>query len=156
MLQLLEPPSVTKLTQKAKIGRRRAWMFYQQGGRCFYCKSEMILAMPPSCRPVSGLLCTIEHVKPKAKGGATEWWNTVAACYSCNNDKKLMTGREWVESRRFSDFFRERRAGEHKSLGLREMPIPLWIELKHEMDTRCAPDLSSWRPPKHNPQNPVR
>jgi 5-methylcytosine-specific restriction endonuclease McrA len=31
--------------------------------------------------------CTIDHVKPKVKGGKSSWYNCVCACRRCNNFK---------------------------------------------------------------------
>ncbi len=34
---------------------------------------------------------TIDHVKPRSRGGLNSWLNTVAACYSCNQRKSDKT-----------------------------------------------------------------
>lgn len=37
---------------------------------------------------------TVDHVNPRGQGGVSEWLNTVAACFPCNNKKGMRTPEE--------------------------------------------------------------
>jgi 5-methylcytosine-specific restriction endonuclease McrA len=50
----------------------RAGVLVRDGRRCGYC---------------GGAASTIDHVRPRSRGGGNEWTNTVAACGRCNNRK---------------------------------------------------------------------
>lgn len=47
-------------------------------GVCFYCGTFLTKGHP---------LRTVDHVIPRAKGGANRMWNLVVACKPCNRDK---------------------------------------------------------------------
>ena len=40
---------------------------------------------------------TIDHIKPRSKGGEHKWENTVAACYNCNHLKSDMDLQDFLE-----------------------------------------------------------
>jgi len=59
----------------------RAGVFARDGHRCAYCG-----------RPAAGKRpLTIDHVTPRAHGGANTWANTVTACDGCNQRKRDRT-----------------------------------------------------------------
>ena len=63
-------------------------IFARDGGRCVYCGI-------PARRPGRGVrrgpdLATLDHVKPKAFGGALDRGNIVLACSACNNERGTM------------------------------------------------------------------
>lgn len=39
---------------------------------------------------------TIDHVRPKSRGGDESWQNLVTSCYECNNCKDNRTPEEWA------------------------------------------------------------
>ncbi|CAA9231472.1 MAG: HNH endonuclease family protein [uncultured Acidimicrobiales bacterium] len=75
----LKVPSVIRLRYFVKVPfRRRSALnrravFARDGGRCQYC---------------GGAAESIDHVVPRAKGGAHTWENVVAACRACNTAKR--------------------------------------------------------------------
>ena len=56
-------------------------MFNEQGGVCPYCSEPMTLTKN------FNNTATIEHIRPKSKGGSNDHENLMAACYSCNQDR---------------------------------------------------------------------
>lgn len=63
-----------------KAGLRRT--FNAQAGKCFYCAIDM------SLNDYSGLHApTRDHLLPKSKGGKLDEYNTVCACWKCNQEK---------------------------------------------------------------------
>jgi len=60
-----------------KVAMTRHNIFKRDGNQCVYCGSKERL--------------TLDHVVPKAKGGTTNWFNLVTACYKCNSRKGNMT-----------------------------------------------------------------
>lgn len=75
----VEVPSVVRLRHFVKVpfARRAALnrraVFARDGGRCQYCGDSAD---------------SIDHVVPRAKGGAHTWENVVAACRPCNVRKR--------------------------------------------------------------------
>ena len=76
---VIEVPSVVRLRHFVKVpfARRAALnrraVFARDGGRCQYCGDSAD---------------SIDHVVPRAKGGAHTWENVVAACRPCNVHKR--------------------------------------------------------------------
>lgn len=81
----LRAPSVVRLRSYVRVPyRRRAALsrrgvFIRDAERCQYCG-----------RPAEN----IDHVVPRARGGAHEWENVVASCRRCNSRKKDRTPEE--------------------------------------------------------------
>ena len=54
-------------------------------------RQNVLLRDDYTCQYCGGKLTlrtgTIDHVVPRVKGGRSEWHNTVAACFKCNNRK---------------------------------------------------------------------
>jgi hypothetical protein len=59
--------------------------FRAQHGLCYYCKVPMTDPDVPEPKPPT--TCTIEHLKPKAEGGGSNYLNTAASCLACNNGR---------------------------------------------------------------------
>lgn len=57
----------------------RKILMLKQMGSCFYCSRRMTLDPHPE------LLCTVDHVIPRAEGGFDHMSNYVGACVLCNN-----------------------------------------------------------------------
>jgi 5-methylcytosine-specific restriction endonuclease McrA len=57
--------------------------------KCHYCgKSNLNPDVPPDApRHKLGRLATIDHVRPRCKGGSDEESNLVVACFKCNQKK---------------------------------------------------------------------
>lgn len=60
------------------------------GYRCAYCQQEL------------GRCGTLDHIRPKAKGGHTVLPNLAACCLACNVRK---SSRDWIEWYREQDFW---------------------------------------------------
>lgn len=84
---VLEVPSVIRLQNRAPMKRRRRWkrkdIFARDFNRCRYCVKKF---------PTKKL--TLDHVKPRAKGGLTRPDNLVTACKPCNQRKADMSLQE--------------------------------------------------------------
>jgi hypothetical protein len=65
--------------------RLRLEIYERDGGKCTYCKAEL----------VRDGFWHIDHVKPLAAGGVTEPTNLVLACASCNSSKGARTPAQW-------------------------------------------------------------
>ena len=61
------------------------------GNKCAYCREPL------------GRSGTLDHVRPKSKGGETRRSNLVACCYACNMSKGSCVG--WHEWFRAQDFW---------------------------------------------------
>ncbi|MBG6082719.1 HNH endonuclease [Rubrivivax gelatinosus] len=70
------------------ISKRRREVFAKSEGRCHYCGEELTL---------DGRW-HVEHMMPRALGGADELGNLVAACVRCNLEKSDRTAVEFVLS----------------------------------------------------------
>lgn len=85
---VIRMPAVVRLLTGARR-RPRAVRFsrfnvlLRDGFMCQYCGGR------PHAREL-----TMDHVVPRAKGGATRWINVVAACRACNHRKGMRTPEE--------------------------------------------------------------
>jgi 5-methylcytosine-specific restriction enzyme A len=76
-----DPARVKREREKARKLRKTQWWLDQLNrGLCHYCGGRF--AAPE---------LTMDHVIPIARGGTSAPGNIVAACASCNRDKKLST-----------------------------------------------------------------
>ncbi|MGO9707485.1 MAG: HNH endonuclease [Polyangiaceae bacterium] len=57
------------------MGRKRV-LWEEQGGLCWYCR-----------KPVASRAATVDHVRPRSKGGTNARANLVMACARCNRRK---------------------------------------------------------------------
>ncbi|HET7454794.1 MAG TPA: HNH endonuclease [Solirubrobacterales bacterium] len=55
-----------------------------------------------TCRYCGGEATEVDHVAPRARGGATSPSNLVAACRRCNKTKGIRTPEEWRRDRALS------------------------------------------------------
>ena len=63
-------------------------LFREQRGLCYYCEKPMLLRHGPMLRRPPNTLATLDHVIPRAEGGAfAPSTNAVAACWHCNNQR---------------------------------------------------------------------
>lgn len=73
------------------IRKRRAKLFIQQGGLCFWCKVQMVEYPPKRKRKAMPLdMCTIDHLRDRFDPNRRECnprgeQRLVAACWECNN-----------------------------------------------------------------------
>lgn len=75
------------LLERARpVSRRRREIFAKCKGACHYCATP--LRLDGSWH--------IEHMKPRALGGADDCFNLVAACIGCNAEKRDRTAVEFV------------------------------------------------------------
>lgn len=63
--------------------------FKAQDGRCHWCTKPMVESQGPATDQTNRLLCTGDHLIPRAQGGKTVRGNIVAACAGCNNSRHL-------------------------------------------------------------------
>jgi 5-methylcytosine-specific restriction endonuclease McrA len=77
-------PSVIALKEYQRLDRAPAFtrfnLFLRDEWTCQYCGRE---------HPSQEL--TFDHVRPRSRGGATNWHNIVAACHECNIGKRDRT-----------------------------------------------------------------
>ncbi|TAL78728.1 MAG: HNH endonuclease [Bacteroidetes bacterium] len=62
-------------------------LYYKSDGKCAVCHKELSLEE-----------ATVDHIKPKSKGGSDKEDNLRIVCSRCNNRKKDKTGIEKVQS----------------------------------------------------------
>jgi len=82
------------MKKKHKRRARLVEYFNEQGGRCAYCLTDMILDLGYDNT------ATIEHITPRADGGTKRGHNEVCACFSCNNSKGRTPLVIWLASKR--------------------------------------------------------
>lgn len=75
-----------KLKYREYLRQKRTKLYHEQRGLCFYCQEPMLLAKGPASARLPARLVTLDHIVPKSHGGAIAE-NTVAACFSCNNER---------------------------------------------------------------------
>jgi 5-methylcytosine-specific restriction endonuclease McrA len=81
----LRMPAVVRLKKKISTKKRgvkfsRLNVYLRDEFTCMYCATKL---------PISKL--TYDHVRPRSRGGRTEWENIVTACYPCNAKKANKT-----------------------------------------------------------------
>jgi hypothetical protein len=89
-------PVVVRLVRYIKMGWRsgtpkysKKRLFQRDNRKCAYCPRDA---------------STVDHVKPKSKGGEDKWDNVVAACQKCNAKKGNRTLKESGMVLRFEPF----------------------------------------------------
>jgi 5-methylcytosine-specific restriction endonuclease McrA len=75
----------------ARRAQRYQALFDAFDGRCFYCDTELTLAIRTTRQPYPNSI-TRDHKIPLCKGGSNAASNIVAACYRCN---KLKGEKHW-------------------------------------------------------------
>ena len=93
--------------------KKRATLYRQQGGCCFYCGLELH----------HGVRYGLDHLSPQSLGGSHKNTNLVVACHRCNKAKGAMTLEEFRAYRRVQWF-----AGEKTRFSCQLMQIPVITE----------------------------
>ena len=75
---------LSKQTAKRKF---RKSIKYGWGGLCAYCRSDRAT--------------TLDHLKPKSRGGSSLRSNLIPACQSCNHSKGSLNWLEWFQQQTF-------------------------------------------------------
>lgn len=108
-----------KLFKKRIEHRRlRIALYDRQGGKCYYCKVELALTAKP---PLSTAV-TLDELVPKARGGRRTEANCVAACYTCNRLKGVMSVDEFLASKQFKSIVCGRQKLLHCDSGTPRIP----------------------------------
>lgn len=81
-------PKVIRLVYYVKIAYDKIY------GAPAFSKRGVLIRDKYTCAFCGGKANTIDHVQPRSRGGANDWMNTVAACFSCNNKKDDRTPKE--------------------------------------------------------------
>ena len=83
---------------KVKRKGRILEYYKNQNGLCGYCDKPMTLDL--------GFIntATIDHVKPKSKGGKSKPFNEIAACYDCNAQKANLSIEEFLKKMKDGNF----------------------------------------------------
>lgn len=71
----------------------REYVAVSQYFRCHYCNRLMDMGPIKESDRQNGYTCTVEHVLPRARGGANALHNKVASCYRCNTLRNLIEAR---------------------------------------------------------------
>jgi len=96
------PPCGKRSRWRIKRWNRRLSVLQRDGFKCVYCGRDFLGS------PDAMLLASLDHVQPRAAGGANAPANTVANCIVCNQLKAgtavttVRQGRRLVEARRRS------------------------------------------------------
>ena len=77
----------TLVTKRAARQRFREYILSSWGHCCAYCEAEGAV--------------TLDHVRPRSKGGQTTASNLVAACCRCNRKKGSEGWEAWYEAQEF-------------------------------------------------------
>jgi hypothetical protein len=79
------------MSSAARMRRRRATLFKQQDGKCYWCECPMLfVAYIPKRQRMPKDLCTIDHLRDRFDPARRERCKPgeqrlVAACWECNN-----------------------------------------------------------------------
>jgi hypothetical protein len=68
--------------QKVKLAKFQNW-------KCFWCKQHCV----NTTEHMNSI--TVEHVVPVSKGGPSQTWNLVMACYRCNSQRSSIPAEEF-------------------------------------------------------------
>ncbi len=60
-----------------------AWLYRPAG----FTKAGVLVRDRRTCAFCGGHATTVDHIRPRSRGGASSWLNCVAACASCNGRK---------------------------------------------------------------------
>ena len=89
-------PGLLQRALEAQRPTRITLLFEEQNGRCYYCSEPMMLSKAALQQK---RFATLDHVRPKSKGGIRSADNSVAACAECNFLKGSMARDEFVTLR---------------------------------------------------------
>lgn len=68
----------------------------RQKGLCFYCQCAMAVSGSEAARARPETAETIEHRRPRARGGSNAAANLVLTCRACNSAKATMNEQEFL------------------------------------------------------------
>jgi 5-methylcytosine-specific restriction endonuclease McrA len=81
--------------------------------RCAYCDNP----------PIDDASLTLDHVKPRAKGGEDKTSNCIPACKRCNHSKGSENAFEWFQRQQFYSIEREYRIRHWIDAEIKTIPI---------------------------------
>ena len=90
----LQAMTSAEAKKKWRAAIKKAWQ-----NRCAYCNQP----------PIDDKSLTIDHVRPKSKGGANNTKNCIPACRQCNHEKGSLEWREWYRLQPNYSLFNELR-----------------------------------------------
>jgi len=77
--------------KRKRLRRFRELARERQRGLCFYCRQAMARTGSPEAMTAPARVETIEHRRPKCRGGTDAPANLVLTCRDCNGLKASMT-----------------------------------------------------------------
>jgi len=98
----LEAMTTTEAKRLWRNSIKEAW-----NNRCAYCNSP----------PIDEKSLTVDHVRPKSRGGKDRTSNCVPACKSCNHSKGSLDWRSWYRLQNFYSLINEERIDEWLNTG---------------------------------------
>jgi len=99
------------LTSQSAKRQFRHSIRYAWGGMCCFCREDRAT--------------TVDHLKPRSRGGSDLRSNLVPCCHSCNQDKG---SQDWVEWFQKQDFHSE----------VAEQLIHEWVENRHVLESESS------------------
>lgn len=90
----LKPSHPHKLTADENLTVREE-LARRDGAVCFYCGHELVIVKGPAFERAKWR-ATIDHKKPRSRGGTNARDNLVLACTGCNGAKGDRTLEEWA------------------------------------------------------------
>lgn len=87
-LRLWAYPKVIKLVYYVKVAYDKIY------GAPAFSRRGVLIRDGYECAYCGGRASTIDHIMPRSRGGANDWSNTIASCFSCNNKKDNKTPKE--------------------------------------------------------------
>jgi len=107
---LLKLIKIVRTIYRTKVPFSKKNVIIRDGFRCVYCGKQNVHF-------------TMDHVKPKSKGGKSTFENVVTACRECNNAKGNLTcsqAKMWPKTKMISPTISEFLRMKIKSLGIEE------------------------------------
>jgi 5-methylcytosine-specific restriction endonuclease McrA len=88
--RVFEVPSVVRLAYYVNVPRRglnwsRRGVLNRDGWRCVYCGTAM--GERKKGKVTTKADFTLDHIRPRSRGGRNTWGNTACACAPCNHRK---------------------------------------------------------------------
>jgi 5-methylcytosine-specific restriction endonuclease McrA len=85
------------MSNSLKKKRKCRSLIRRYGNLCTYC--NVALTEPAATGTAPPTTRTLDHLLPKAKGGASDLTNLVLACFACNQRKGTLLPIEFILSR---------------------------------------------------------
>ena len=124
-IELPRPTHKDYLTHLETVNRKEARAMWRDGikacwdDRCAFCNAT----------PIDDESLTLDHVKPRSRGGQDLTRNLVPACRQCNSDKASQDWKSWYRKQEFYCPVREREIEAWMSQGTRR--VDDWAEIGH-------------------------